>query len=365
MLYRALRPLVFRLEPERAHDLAFHGLLRAYQLGLTRVLRPRVADDPVTIMGLRWRNPVGLAAGLDKNAEYLDALGDFGFGFIEAGTVTPRPQPGNPPPRVFRLPRAEALINRMGFNNDGLERFVARVRASRAFTRAGGVLGLNLGKNAATPIERALDDYRLGLRAVYPLLVERAGYVAINISSPNTPGLRALQGGGELDSLLRGLREERARLGDAHGRRVPLAVKIAPDLDDEQLPRLADALVAHGMDALIATNTTLARDAVLGLPHADEAGGLSGAPLRARATRVIELLARHLRGALPIIGVGGILSGADAVEKMQAGASVVQLYTGIIYRGPALVGECRRAILDWRRQAVDPGRDQRLANLGG
>lgn len=369
MLYEALRPLVFRLEPERAHDLSFHGLLRAYRLGLTRALRPRVADDPVAIMGLRVRNPVGLAAGLDKNAEYVDALGDFGFGFIEVGTVTPRPQPGNPPPRVFRLPRAEALINRMGFNNDGLEPFVARLQASSAFTRAGGVLGLNLGKNAATPIERALDDYRLGLRAVYPLLVARAGYVAINISSPNTPGLRSLQGGAELASLLRGLREERARLCDAHGQRVPLAVKIAPDLDDDQLPRLAEALIAHEIDAVIATNTTLAREAVIGLPCADEAGGLSGAPLRARATRVIELLARHLRGALPIIGVGGILSGADAVEKMQAGASLVQLYTGIIYRGPALVGECRRAILDWRRRQAPAGphrgRDERLADLRG
>jgi dihydroorotate dehydrogenase len=266
--------------------------------------------------------------------------------------VTPRAQPGNPRPRVFRLPRAQALINRMGFNNEGLDRFCAQVRASRAFSAAGGVLGLNIGKNAATPIGRALDDYLLGLRAVYPLLAERTGYVAINVSSPNTRNLRSLQGGDELAHLLGGLRDERRRLEDASGKRVPMALKIAPDLADAELPRIADALVAHGIDAVIATNTTLARDGVAGLPHADEAGGLSGAPLRARATAVVAVLARHLRGSLPIIGVGGILHGADAVEKLQAGASLVQVYTGLVYRGPALVGECRRAILDWRQRAA-------------
>jgi dihydroorotate dehydrogenase len=354
MLYELARPLIFRFNPELAHDLAFGNLARAHALGLTRVLRPAVAADPVTLMGLTFPNPVGLAAGLDKNADYLDAIGDFGFGFIEAGTVTPLAQPGNPRPRVFRLPQAEALINRMGFNNEGLAHFVARVRASSAFSKAGGVLGLNIGKNAATPIERALDDYLLGLRAVYPLLTERVGYVAINISSPNTKNLRALQGGDELVNLLHGLRDERQRLEDAHGRRVPMAVKIAPDLADPDLPRVADALVAHGMDAVIATNTTLAREAVAGLPHAEETGGLSGAPLRERATAVVALLSAHLRGTLPIIGVGGILHGADAVEKMQAGASLVQIYTGLIYRGPALVGECRRAILDWRSTQATP-----------
>ena len=254
---------------------------------------------------------------------------------------------------MFRLPQAEALINRMGFNNQGLDHFVARVRATQTFPAAGGVLGLNIGKNAATPIERALDDYLLGLRAVYPLLVERAGYVAINISSPNTKNLRSLQGGDELTHLLRGLRDERRRLEDSQGKAVPMAVKIAPDLANADLPRVADALVEHGADAVIATNTTLARDPVAGLPHAQEAGGLSGAPLRARATEVVARLAKHLRGALPIIGVGGILRGADAVEKLQAGASLVQVYTGLIYRGPALVGECRRAILDWRTRASD------------
>jgi len=348
MLYEILRPLLFRLDPERAHHLAFGNLSRARALGLTRILRPAVPDDPVNLMGLKFRNPVGLAAGLDKNADCIDALGDLGFGFIEAGTVTPQPQPGNPRPRVFRLPQAQALINRMGFNNEGLERYVACVRASRAYSGAGGVLGLNLGKNAATPIDRALDDYLIGLRAVYPVLTERSGFVAINISSPNTKDLRTLQAADELARLLRGLRDERARLADRHANVVPIAVKIAPDLADADLLRLADALVAYDMDAVIATNTTLQREGVVGLPHADETGGLSGAPLRARATQVIERLAGHLRGRLPIIGVGGILSGADAVEKMQAGASLVQLYTGLIYRGPGLVGECRRAILDWR-----------------
>jgi dihydroorotate dehydrogenase len=235
---------------------------------------------------------------------------------------------------------AEALINRMGFNNEGVDRFVANVRMQKRFRAAGGILGLNIGKNAATPIERALDDYAAALRAVYL----DADYVAVNISSPNTRDLRALQGERELGGLLRGLRDERRRLEDAHGRRVPLAVKIAPDLDNAAISPLADALVAHGVDGVIATNTTIARGAVKGLPHADEAGGLSGRPLRERSTDVIGRLARHLQGELPIIGVGGILSGSDAVEKLRAGAALVQIYTGFIYRGPQLIGECVRAI---------------------
>ena len=345
MLYDLARPFVFRFDPETAHDLAFGNLERAHRLGLTRLLRPHVADDPVTVMGLRFPNPVGLAAGLDKNAEHLDALGDMGFGFIEVGTVTPKPQPGNPKPRAFRLPKAQALINRMGFNNHGVDRFVANVALARDFSARGGVIGLNIGKNATTPIEQALDDYLACLRKVHPLLEHRAGYIAVNISSPNTRNLRALQDDAALAALLAGLRDERARLADRSGKRVPMAVKIAPDLNDEALPRIADTLVAHGVDAVIATNTTVARDAVQGLPHAEEAGGLSGAPVRARATEVIALLHRHLQGALPIIGVGGIMDGAGAVEKIAAGASLVQLYTGLIYRGPALVGECRRALL--------------------
>ncbi|MFN9806877.1 MAG: quinone-dependent dihydroorotate dehydrogenase [Betaproteobacteria bacterium] len=345
MLYDLARPFVFRFDPETAHDLAFGNLERAHRLGLTRLLRPHVADDPVTVMGLRFPNPVGLAAGLDKNAEHLDALGDMGFGFIEVGTVTPKPQPGNPKPRAFRLPKAQALINRMGFNNHGVDRFVANVALARDFSARGGVIGLNIGKNATTPIEQALDDYLACLRKVHPLLEHRAGYIAVNISSPNTRNLRALQDDAALAALLAGLRDERARLADRSGKRVPMAVKIAPDLNDEALPRIADTLVAHGVDAVSATNTTVARDAVQGLPHAEEAGGLSGAPVRARATEVIALLHRHLQGALPIIGVGGIMDGVAAVEKIAAGASLVQLYTGLIYRGPALVGECRRALL--------------------
>jgi len=355
VLYDLARPFIFTLDPETAHHVAFSNLNRAHALGLTRLLRPHVADDPVEAMGLRFPNPVGLAAGLDKDAEHIDALADFGFGFIEVGTVTPRPQPGNPAPRLFRLPPARALINRMGFNNQGLDRFVANVRASRA---RHVVLGLNIGKNADTPIEKALDDYLIGLRRVYPLLLDRPGYIAVNISSPNTKNLRALQGGTELVALLKGLRRARRQLADEHGRRVPLAVKIAPDLDDAELPRVADALVEHEIDAVIATNTTVSRGGVAGLPHAEEAGGLSGAPLAARSTEVIRLLARHVKGALPVIGVGGIMSGDEAAEKLAAGAVLVQLYTGIVYRGPGLVGECRRAILRHRR---DEGRSAKAS----
>jgi dihydroorotate dehydrogenase len=353
VLYQLTRPLLFAFDPETAHDLAFGNLARAHALGLTRVLRPHVAADPVEVMGLSFPNPVGLAAGLDKNGEYIDALGDLGFGFIEVGTVTPRPQPGNPRPRVFRLPRARALINRLGFNNEGIDRFVANVAASRSFSAQGGVLGLNIGKNAATPLGQAVDDYVTCLRKVYPLLVQRAGYVAVNISSPNTRDLRSLQGS---ERLLGSLRDERARLADRHGKRVPMAVKIAPDLDDTELPRIAETLLAHDIDALIATNTTVVRDAVAGLPHADEAGGLSGAPLQQRSTAVIGVLAKHLAGRLPIIGVGGIMSGEDAAAKVHAGASLVQIYTGLIYRGPALVAECRRALLKLREQ---PARGRR------
>ncbi len=343
-LYTLARPLLFALDPERIHELTLEGLQRAYELGATRLFDPGLADDPVRVMGLDFPNPVGLAAGMDKNAGHLDALGALGFGFIEAGTVTPLAQPGNPKPRLFRLPQAQALINRLGFNNHGLEEFVANVRRARYR----GVLGLNIGKNAATPIEAALDDYRTGLAAMYPY----AGYVTVNISSPNTRDLRRLQLGEELGGLLQGLARERERLSQLYARRVPIAVKIAPDLDDGQLLRIADALVAHGFDAIIATNTTLAREAVAGLPHAGEPGGLSGRPLRAQSTRIVAKLVQHLREALPVIAVGGILEAGDAVEKMQAGARLVQLYTGLVYRGPALVGQCRRALADLRRQGA-------------
>jgi dihydroorotate dehydrogenase len=346
VLYRLARPLLFALDAETAHEFILDKLEQAHRLGLTRLLRPRLTDDPVEAMGLRFANPVGLAAGLDKNAAHIDALGDLGFGFIEVGTVTPRPQPGNPRPRMFRLAPAHALINRLGFNNAGIDAFVSNVESSTTFCAHGGVLGVNLGKNADTPIERALDDYATCLRRVYPLFATRAGYVTVNISSPNTAGLRALQATEALVPLLAGLRDERARLADRYGNRLPIAVKIAPDLDEDALRRIADALVAHDIDAIIATNTTVARDGVTGLPCAKQPGGLSGAPLRARSTAIIRVLAQHLRGRLPIIGVGGILKGADAVEKIAAGACLVQLYTGLIYRGPALVAECRRALLE-------------------
>jgi dihydroorotate dehydrogenase len=344
VIYEIARPLLFALDPENAHHLTLHKLAKAHRVGLTRWLRPSVPDDPVEVLGMRFRNPVGLAAGLDKNGAYVDALGGLGFGFVEVGTVTPRPQAGNPKPRLFRLPGAQALINRMGFNNEGLARFVANVRSSSLFSASGGILGLNIGKNTDTPIERALDDYLICLREIYPLLTERAGYVTVNISSPNTRDLRSLQGEDQLEHLLRGLLDERRRLSDRYGKRVPMAVKIAPDLADTDLPRFADTAVECEADAIIATNTTVARHRVAGLPHADQVGGLSGAPLFARSTAVIGTLARHLQGRLPVIGVGGIMTGADAAAKIAAGAALVQLYTGLVYRGPGLIAECRRAL---------------------
>jgi dihydroorotate dehydrogenase len=340
-MYELVRALLFTLDPETSHHVTLRALAAARAVGATSILRPDLPDDPVQAMGLTFPNPVGLAAGLDKNAAFIESLSDLGFGSIEVGTVTPRPQAGNPRPRLFRLPRAGALINRLGFNNDGVDTLLDRVRA----TRSPMILGINLGKNADTPIERAANDYALGLAAVYPY----AGYVTINVSSPNTRDLRALQRESELDALLTQLAAQRARLSDRHGRRVPIAVKIAPDLADEDLKRIADALVGHGVDAVIATNTTVARDQVADLPGAQQNGGLSGRPLFARSTQVIGVLARHLQGALPIVGVGGISSGADAVEKLRAGASLVQLYTGLVYRGPGLIAECRRAIAAWRR----------------
>lgn len=340
MLYSIARSFLFALDPEVAHELTLAKLDYAAALGLTRLVSRRIPDLPVQAMGLTFRNPVGLAAGMDKNAAHIDALGTFGFGHIEAGTVTPRAQPGNPKPRLFRLVPAQGLINRMGFNNEGVERFVANVRSQRRFRAAGGILGLNIGKNAATPIERAVDDYIAGLQAVYL----DADYIAVNISSPNTKDLRALQGERELVGLLQALADTRRQLEDEHGRRVPLAVKIAPDLDNAAIAPLADILVDYGVDGVIATNTTIARDKVKGLAHADETGGLSGLPLRERATEVIDRLARHLKGRLPIIGVGGVMSGADAVEKIQAGATLVQIYTGFIYSGPDLVADCVQAL---------------------
>jgi dihydroorotate dehydrogenase len=336
MLYPLFRPLLFALDPEAAHHAAFSGLDAAAKLGLASVFAPKVPASPVTAMGLSFPNRVGVAAGLDKNAEHVDGLAALGFGFIECGTVTPRPQPGNPKPRLFRLVECEALINRLGFNNQGVERFLAN--AGRARFR--GILGLNIGKNFDTPNERAVDDYLAGLRAVYA----RASYVAVNISSPNTKGLRELQRENALAALLKALKAEQRKLAQRHGKYTPVAIKIAPDLEPDAIADIARLAVAHRIDGVIATNTTVSRTAVAGRPHADEAGGLSGRPLRAQSTAVIRALAHALDGALPIIGVGGILSGADAREKIDAGATLVQVYTGLIYRGPDLVAECARAL---------------------
>lgn len=334
--YALARPLLFALDAERAHELTLSAIDGTARSGLLRLVAGCPVEDPVEVMGLRFRNRIGLAAGLDKNGAHIDALGAMGFGFIEVGTVTPRAQPGNPRPRLFRIPQREALVNRMGFNNGGVEAFVANVRRARWR----GVLGLNIGKNAATPIERALDDYLACLDRVYP----HAGYVAVNISSPNTADLRQLQGGDALHDLLDALQARRTVLAARHARRVPLALKIAPDLDDGQVAAIAALLVRHGVDAVIATNTTVSRVAVAGAPHAGEAGGVSGAPLREPSNRIIRALRESLPRDYPIIGVGGVLEAAHAREKLAAGATLVQLYTGLVYRGPALVGECARAL---------------------
>lgn len=339
LLYSLARPLLFSLDPEQAHNLTLPALRSAASAGLTRLL-PRPTPDPRSVMGITFPNPIGLAAGLDKDGAYIDGLAALGFGFIEIGTVTPRAQPGNPKPRMFRLPRAQALINRMGFNNGGVDAFVHNVQASRFYQEKQGILGLNIGKNADTPIERATDDYLHCLDKVYPY----AAYVAVNISSPNTKNLRQLQQASELDALLSALKQAQARLADTHGRYVPLVLKIAPDLDNDQIETIADALMRHHIDGVIASNTTITRDAVQGLAHADEAGGLSGAPVRDLSTRVIRALHRAFKGEIPIIGVGGILSGEHARDKMDAGASLLQLYTGLIYRGPSLVRECAEAV---------------------
>jgi dihydroorotate dehydrogenase len=331
MLYPLLRPALFSLDPEDAHRFTLASLDAAHKLGLLKLL-PRATGKPVQVMGIDFPNAVGLAAGMDKDGAHIDALAALGFGFIEIGTVTPRPQPGNPKPRLFRLPAAQAIINRMGFNNLGVDELVKNVAASRFR----GVLGINIGKNKDTPNEHAVDDYLACLDKVYV----HASYVTVNISSPNTQGLRELQKDEALDALLSAIKLRQSELAQQHGKYVPIALKIAPDLDDAQIAAIAALLMMHRIDAVIATNTTLARDAVAGLPNADETGGLSGAPVREASTRVIRALAHHLEGEVPIIGVGGILSGADAQEKIDAGASLVQLYSGLIYKGPELVREC-------------------------
>jgi len=337
-MYSLVRPLLFALDAETAHHLTLATLRALSRAGLAGAARPAPESCARTVMGIRFPNPVGLAAGLDKNGDYIDALAGLGFGYLEIGTVTPRPQPGNPRPRLFRLPAARAIINRLGFNNEGVDRLVENVK--RASWR--GVLGINIGKNADTPLERAADDYVACLRKVYPV----ATYVTINVSSPNTRDLRALQRHAQLDELLGTLKAEQARLADAHGRQVPLAVKIAPDLAPAEIADIAGSLRRHRVEAAIATNTTTARDGVTGMAHGAEGGGLSGTPVLARSTRVARELAGALKGEIPVIGVGGISSGTDARAKVAAGASLVQLYTGLIYRGPELVRECVAALCD-------------------
>ncbi len=333
-LYSLIRPLLFSLDAETAHRLTLRALDVLHRMRIAP-FRGGQQGAARQVMGLRFPNPIGLAAGLDKDGRHIDALAELGFGFLEIGTVTPRPQPGNPRPRMFRLPDARAIINRMGFNNAGVEAFVANVQRSR-FHADGGILGLNIGKNADTPIERAADDYLLCLERVY----RYASYVTVNISSPNTKNLRQLQGADELDQLLGRLRIRRDELADQTQRMVPIALKIAPDLDAVQIQTIADAVRRHDFDAVIATNTTIAREAVHGLRHAEEAGGLSGAPVLAPSNRVLGELVRVLPESVPVIGVGGVLSGADARAKFDAGAALVQLYSGLIYRGPDLIGEC-------------------------
>jgi len=337
--YSLARPFLFGLDPEHAHELTLGSLARLQNTPLQCAWAQRRIADPVTLAGLTFPNRVGLAAGLDKNGRCIDGLAALGFGSIEVGTVTPLAQPGNPKPRMFRLPEAQALINRLGFNNDGLAAFIANVKRSR-FRSQGGILGLNIGKNAATPIERAASDYLVCLDGVYP----HADYVTINISSPNTQNLRALQSDDALDALLGAVQQRKAALARQHGRSVPLFVKIAPDLDAAQVAAIAASLKRHAIDGVIATNTTIARDAVKALRHGNEAGGLSGAPVFEASNRVIAQLRRALGAAYPIIGVGGVMSAADARAKIAAGANLVQVYTGFIYQGPALIDAAARAL---------------------
>jgi dihydroorotate dehydrogenase len=337
--YPLARPFLFGLDPEHAHDLTLAALARIQRTPLALWIEQRRVRDPVTVAGLVFPNRIGLAAGLDKNGSCIDAFGAMGFGSIEVGTVTPLPQLGNPKPRMFRIVERGALINRLGFNNDGLAVFIANVRRAR-FRKSGGILGLNIGKNAATPIERATDDYLACLTGVYP----HADYVTVNISSPNTLDLRSLQSDAALDALLAALVARREELAGEHGRSVPMFVKVAPDLEPAQIESIAAAIVRHRVDGVVATNTTVGREGVAGCRHGDEAGGLSGAPLAERSNQVISRLKVALGPQIPIIGVGGVMSGDDARLKRSAGADLVQIYTGFIYKGPALVTEAARAL---------------------
>ncbi len=347
MIYSLLRRVLFSMDAEKAHGIALSGISFLQASGLSGLMADRFVDDPVEVMGIRFPNKVGLAAGLDKNGAHIDGLAALGFGHIEIGTITPRPQPGNPKPRIFRLPEAQAIINRMGFNNAGVDALLTNVRRAE-FPKQGGILGINIGKNADTPMEKAAEDYLTCLEKVYG----EASYVTVNISSPNTKNLRELQKDEALDDLLARLKARQEQLAQQVGKYVPLALKIAPDLDDEQIVAIADALRRHRMDGVIATNTTLSREGVESYANGNETGGLSGAPVFTRSTAVQGKLAQALKGEVPIIGVGGILKGADAVEKMRAGASLVQFYSGFIYRGPELVSEVAAALANMARKTA-------------
>lgn len=329
MFYPIVRPALFKLDPERAHELTFQQLRFMNGTPLEMFYRQNLPSRPVTCMGLTFKNALGLAAGLDKNAECIDAFAAMGFGFVEVGTVTPRAQAGNDKPRMFRLVEAGGIINRMGFNNLGVDHLVENVKKARF----NGVLGINIGKNKDTPVEQGKDDYLICMEKVYA----HAGYIAINISSPNTPGLRSLQYGEALDDLLSSIKQKQKELEQRHLKYVPLAIKIAPDLSEEELIQVADSLIRHQIDGVIASNTTLDRSLVSGLKHAEEAGGLSGRPVQSRSTAVIQRLSQELQGRLPIIGVGGIDSLTAAREKIAAGATLVQIYSGFIYQGPGLI----------------------------
>lgn len=335
-LYPLLRPALFSLDPELAHTVTLKLLKLADKTGLSILNKPQSENKPITIMGLNFKNAIGLAAGLDKNGDYIDALAALGFGFLEIGTVTPRPQPGNPKPRLFRLPEHEAIINRMGFNNLGVKHLVEQVKLAEYK----GILGINIGKNFDTPIKNATEDYLIGLRKSHML----ASYITLNISSPNTKNLRQLQQGDEIKNLLSALKEEQLILEKAHDKYTPLVVKIAPDLDDKEILHIAKLLLEFNIDGVIATNTTVSRDGVQSHIHADEIGGLSGAPVKDQSTYVVAGLSAELNGKIPIIAAGGILSGQDAKDKLTAGASLVQIYSGLIYRGPQLVEDILQAI---------------------
>lgn len=331
-MYKLVQKILFLLSPETAHHFTLSSLSVLNKLGLLKLFKPKDRGQPIEVMGIEFPNPIGLAAGLDKNGDYIQALSNLGFGFVEIGTVTPRPQPGNPKPRLFRLPEAQAIINRMGFNNEGIDYLLERVDEARE-SGFDGVVGINIGKNFDTAVEDATEDYLISLRKAYPY----ASYITVNISSPNTPGLRSLQYGEELNKLLAALKSEQMKLVSEYKQYKPIAIKVAPDLSEEEIQGIAEALLDSNIDALIATNTTLSRDAVAGMEHGDEAGGLSGAPVRDMSTEVIRQFHSLLKDRIPIIGVGGISTAKDAQDKFDAGASLVQVYSCLIYEGPGLV----------------------------